>query len=52
MLGAIFSLFFLMIFMLAVMVTDFFMEVGRIKRGIDESFSKEPSIFPDYEYFL
>jgi hypothetical protein len=52
MLGAIFSLFFLMIFMLAVMVTDLFNWIGQMRHEINDAFSKDQNIFPDHEYFL
>jgi hypothetical protein len=49
MIGATFSLSLLMIFMLAVMVTDFLGFVAETRRGVEEAFSKDNSIFKDYE---
>ena len=48
MIGATFSLFFFMIFMLSVLVMDSLIEFKRVRVWVSDHFSRDTSIFPDH----
>lgn len=48
MIGAVFSLAFMLLFMLMVMVNDFLILVGSIAREMEEKLSHDTHFFPDH----